>query len=90
MTTLLWMFAAVIATTIYFVVARRRRTPHLELNIDSLPPLQNGVTALAGLTGASVHCGNQATVLQNGALFDSIEKDIQTASYTIHLETFVW
>lgn len=90
MITLLCMLAAAAATASYFVVSRRRRTPHLDLELDCLPPLQDGLKTLAGLTGASVHRGNRATVLQNGALFTAMEQDIRAARHTVHLETFVW
>ncbi|MGQ0697714.1 MAG: phospholipase D-like domain-containing protein [Panacagrimonas sp.] len=90
MITFLSMFAAVVTTTIYFIASRRRRTPRLQLELDCLPSLQDGLKTLAGLTGASVHRGNQATVLQNGELFTAMEADIRAARHTVHLETFVW
>lgn len=77
-------------TATYFVVSRRRHTSHVEFDLDSLPALQDGLPALAGLTGGSVHRGNRATVLQNGALFTAMEEDIRAARHTVHLETFVW
>ncbi len=90
MITLLWMLAAVVATVAYFVVARRRHTEDIALDLDRLPPVRDGLVTLAGLTGAAVHRGNTATVVQNGALFDVMETDIRAARHTVHLETFVW
>ncbi len=90
MMTILLMLAAVVATALYFLASRRRRTPRLDLDLDCLPPLQDGLATLAGLTGASVHRANRATLYQNATLFDAMEADIRAARHTVHLETFVW
>lgn len=91
MNTLLGMLVAVILTVAYFVVARRRHTERVDVDLDQLPAVQDGLVTFAGLTGgAAVHRGNTALVVQNGALFDRMEADIRAARHTIHLETFVW
>lgn len=90
MLSLLWALAAVVGTIAFTIVRRRRHTSLLELDLDRLPRLQDGLATLAGQTGASVHRGNSAEVIQNGALFDAIERDIRAAKLTVHLETFVW
>src|SRR5688572_4796026 len=87
---LLCVLAGAVAATLYFLFSRRRRTPHLELDLDSLPPIREGLAMLGGLTGASVHCGNSATLFQDGALFPAMEGDIRAARHTVHLESFVW
>ena len=86
----LWVLVGVILTRIYLLFAHQRHTPYLQLDLDSLPPLEEGLEALAGLTDGSVHPGNSVTVLQNGNVFDAMQSDIRAARHTIHLETFVW
>ena len=88
--TLLLMFATGLATTLWFVAARRRRTRLVSFSPDRLPPVEEGLATLAGLTNASVYRGNAATLFQNGSLFEAMEADIQAARHTVHLETFVW
>jgi len=73
-----------------FMFTHRRRTPYLHLQLDELQSLQDGLQALAGLTGGAVYEGNGASVLQNGAIFPAMEADIEAARHTVHLETFVW
>ncbi len=86
----LWVLVGVILTRIYLLFTHQRHTPYLQLDLDSLPPLEDGLEALAGLTDGSVHPGNSVTVLQNGNVFDAMQSDIRAARHTIHLETFVW
>ena len=75
---------------LYFLFKNRRNTPYLELDLDALPPLEGGLQTLAGLTGGAVLHGNRCAVLQNGALYPAMERDIAAAKHTVHLETFVW
>ena len=88
--TLLLMFATGLATTMWFVASRRRRTRLVRFSPERLPPIEESLTTLAGLTNGSVYRGNAADVLQNGALFDAIERDVGAAQRSVHLETFVW
>ncbi|HKY92648.1 MAG TPA: phospholipase D-like domain-containing protein [Nevskiaceae bacterium] len=88
--TLLLMLAASVATAGWMIITRRRRTPHLELDPDHLPPAAEAASTLAGLTGSCVHAGNRATVHQDADLFDAMLADIEAARHTVHLETFVW
>jgi cardiolipin synthase A/B len=85
-----WMLAGAAIAALCFMLTHRRRTPYLHLQLDELQPLQDGLQALAGLTGGAVYEGNTASVVQNGALFPAMEADIEAARYTVHLETFVW
>lgn len=89
-TALGWIVAGALAATFYFVLTHRRRTPYLDIELDSLPPLTEGPHLLAGLTSGAVYEGNRVTVLQNGALFPAMLADIEAAQHTVHLETFVW
>jgi cardiolipin synthase A/B len=85
-----WMLAGAALAMLLFMLTHRRRTPYLHLQLDELPPLQEGMQTLAVLTGGAVYEGNRCSVLQNGALFPAMLADIEAARHTIHLETFVW
>lgn len=85
-----WILVGVVITRIYLMFTHQRHTPYLELELDSLPALEEGLQVLAGVTDGSVHEGNAATVLQNGDLFPAMQADIAAARHTVHLETFVW
>ena len=85
-----WMLAGAVIAMVTFMLTHRRRTPYLHLQMNELPCLSESIQALAGLTGGAVYDGNSCTVLQNGALFPAMIKDIESARHTVHLETFVW
>jgi cardiolipin synthase len=87
---LLWFIAGLLLAAGYFLLKNRRNTPYLDLDPDALPPLAEDLQTLAGATGGSVARGNACEVLQNGALYPAMERDIAAARSTIHLETFVW
>ena len=79
-----------IAASVYFFVTHRRHTPYLKLDLDSLPSIDKSLQVLAGLTGGAVYQGNAVTVYQNGSLFAAMDRDIEAARHTVHLESFVW
>lgn len=87
---LLLIAAGALLASLYFVFTHRRHTPYLKLELDELPPIEEGLSAVAGLTGGAVWSGNACTVFQNGALYPAMEKDIAAAKHTVHLESFVW
>ncbi|MEO7774300.1 MAG: phospholipase D-like domain-containing protein [Steroidobacteraceae bacterium] len=89
-TAILLLAAGALVATIWFVLSVRSRTPHVDLEFDTLPSLRDDLRTLAGLTKGATYQGNAATVLQNGALFPAMEEDMRAARHTIHLETFVW
>ena len=78
-----WMLAGAAIAMLCFMLTHRRRTPYLHLQLDELQPLQDGLQALAGLTGGAVYEGNSASVLQNGALFPAMAADIEAARHTV-------
>ena len=90
LTSVLLLAAGALIGCVYIVLTRRRGTPYLKLDLDALPPISEGLPALAGLTGGAVYCGNLLSVMQDGALFPAMEKDIADARHTVHLESFVW
>lgn len=90
MVTLACMAAAALATALYFLLTQRRRTLNFDLDLDSMPPIEQALSTLAGLTSATVHRGNAARVFQNGAFFAAVEMDVLAARKSVHFETFVW
>lgn len=90
LSTVFTVTATVVICAVVFVLTRGRRTPPLKLDPNALPPVDEALSTLAGVTESTVHEGNSAKVLQNGALFDAMLEDIQQARYTVHLESFVW
>lgn len=90
LTMLLWFIAGVLVGSAYFLLKNRSGTPYLELDPDALPHLAEDMQTLAGITGGTVMQGNACEILQNSALYPAMERDIQAARRTIHLETFVW
>ena len=88
--TLLLLGAGALGASIYFILTHRRHTPYLQLDLDALPEIGEGLQTLAGLTGGAVYRGNAVTVLQNGGLYPVMERDIEAARHTVHLESFVW
>jgi cardiolipin synthase len=87
---ILLVLAGALIASVYFLLKNRRNTPYLELDLEALPSIEDDLQTLAGLTGGAVSAGNALAVLQNGALFAAMEKDIAAARHTVHLETFVW
>jgi len=94
MSTLVWVAISSLVTAaacgLFVMLTRSRGTPYLELHPEDYPPIQDALPLLAGLTESSVHEGNSAAVLQDGAIFPAMLADIAAAEHTVHLETFVW
>ena len=90
LTAIVLVIAGALLASVYFVLSHRRHTPYLKLELDTLPPIEEGLATLAGLTGGAVYPGNALTVLQNGGLYPAMKADISAAKHTIHLESFVW
>jgi cardiolipin synthase len=86
----IWILTGAVLSGIYFALTHRRHTPYLEMDLDTLPPLTEGLASLAGLTEGAVHEGNAVKLFQDGALFPAMQADIRAARHTVHLETFVW
>jgi cardiolipin synthase len=94
MSTLAWVVissgATALACVLFFLLTRARGTPYLKLDPDEYPEIEKALPLIAGLTESTVHEGNSATVIQNGALFPAMLADIAAAKHSVHLETFVW
>lgn len=89
-TTILLILFAVAATSLYFLMTKRRRTPNLELNPDELPEVHQCLRFLAGATKSVIHPGNEAEIFQNGSIFPAMVESIEAAQGTVHFESFVW
>ncbi len=94
MSTIAWIAVSSLTTAmacaLLFLLTRARGTPYLELKPDEYPAIEDALPLIAGLTESSVHEGNSATVLQNGAIFPVMLADIAAAKHSVHLESFVW
>jgi cardiolipin synthase A/B len=90
LTNVVWVLAGAAVAALYCILMQRRHVPHLRFETDSLPHIDRGLAVVAGLTRAAVQLGNRAQVLQNGAFFDALERDIRAARRTVHIESFVW
>lgn len=71
-------------------MARRRGTPAWSLRPETVPTVDELLPTLAGLTNSRIYKRNAVEVIINGYIFDAILRDIDNASNTIHIETFVW
>lgn len=89
-----WVIAIVLALvviyTILYFLGRRRATPDYSWDEDDVPPIEELLCTLSGLTQSNVHEGNSVEVLVNDAIFDPMLADIAAANYSVHVETFVW
>ena len=94
MSTVAWIVLSSVTTglvcALIFLLTRARGTPYLKLEPDEYPEIKDALPLIAGLTESSVHEGNSAAVLQNGAIFPAMLADIAAAKHSVHLETFVW
>jgi cardiolipin synthase A/B len=67
---------------------RRRIKPSFDLadrtNVDAMMP------TLIGLTEGAIDPGNRVEILQNGAYFDHLLRDIADAKTSIHIESYIW
>ncbi len=82
------LLVAVIVLVVVIWSIRRHRNPKLHLHADS--DIKDLVPSLAGLTVSSVHGGNSAELISNGAFWDALIESIGAAKKTVHFETFLW
>lgn len=72
------------------VIWSLKRHRELRLRIQSDAPLAELIPSLAGLSHSAVVEGNSVEVLQNGAFFDVLLRDIQHARRSVHFEAYLW
>jgi cardiolipin synthase len=67
---------------------KRHRDPKLQVEGDA--PVDQLVPSLAGLSLSTPVDGNSVEILENGAYFDVLLKEIAAARHSVHFETFLW
>jgi cardiolipin synthase len=77
---------ALLALILVVWSVKRRRRPHLSLEPTGLDDL---MPSIAGLTQGTCVKGNAVELLQNGAMWDSVFRDIAAAKETVNYETFL-
>src|SRR5687767_2640806 len=85
-TTVLLVAVVLLGVAIWSV--KRHKDPHLQL--ESRDPLEDLIPSLAGISLGMSSRGNAVEIVQNGAFFDELLKDIAAARHTVHFETFLW
>ena len=82
----LLLVVAVLGLAIWSI--KRHKDPSLEFQSDL--PFEKLVPSLSGLSLGMTFEGNAVEVLENGAFFDALLKDILAARHSVHFETFLW
>jgi cardiolipin synthase A/B len=87
-----WLLALHLLVTIVLIAIvwslKHRRDPRYRIESEGgLPDLMQSIV---GLTHGHLIEGNSVEVLENGAFFDALLKDIAAARQSIHFETFLW
>jgi cardiolipin synthase A/B len=67
---------------------KRHRDPSLRIENDA--PLAELLPSLSGLTYGVALKGNAVEILENGAFFEVMFEEIDRATRSVHLETFLW
>ena len=86
----MWVLALLVLTILVLLLilwsVKRRRQPHLKLEPTGLDDL---VPSIAGLTQGTCVQGNRVELVQDGAMWDRVMRDIAAAQETINYETFL-
>lgn len=61
-----------------------------DLNVDPRMQLRQLAPAMAALTDGVLLSGNDVRVIENGAFFDHLLRDVRDASSSVHLENYLW
>jgi cardiolipin synthase len=67
---------------------RRRTKSNFDLSGDG--DIGAMTPTLAGITEGAVDRGNAVEIIQNGAFFDRLLEDIDRATGSIHIESYIW
>lgn len=86
-----WLLVLLVLTIVLLALilwsVKRRSRPHLKLDThDSFHEL---LPSIAGVTQGTIVPGNRIELLHNGAWFDSLFRDLESAEHSIHFETFL-
>jgi cardiolipin synthase A/B len=79
---------AIITLTLLFWSVKRK--PDAKLKVANPGELRTLLPSIAGLTQSSLDAGNRVEIVQNGAFFDAVFRDIQSARQSIHVESYIW
>jgi cardiolipin synthase len=83
----LLMFIILVQLVILWSVKRK---PDPRFHIARTGGAEGLAQSIAGVTFGDVEHGNRVGILQNGAYFPSLFRDIAAARASIHFETFLW
>ena len=86
-----WLLAFLILTIIFLGLVvwsvKRHARPHLHLEDDT--DLDELLPSVAGVTQGTIVERNKIELLQNGAYFEALFRDLESATVSIHFETFL-
>jgi cardiolipin synthase len=87
-----WALITALVTILLVMVAfwSKVRDNGIDLHVDQRGTLGEFLPSIAGLARGDLANGNDVQVLQNGAFFDSLLRDIASAKQSVHFETFLW
>jgi cardiolipin synthase len=81
------MAITILALVIVLWSVKRRRRPHLRLDSDA--GLEELIPSIVGVTQGTIVEGNAIELLQNGGFWDRVIGEMESATHTINLETFL-
>jgi cardiolipin synthase A/B len=67
-----------------------KRKPDPKFRVSPPDDFVELAASIAGVTHGSVVEGNLVEIIQNGAFFDALFRDIAAAQQSVHFETFLW
>jgi len=67
---------------------RRRTKTKFDLSGDG--GLEEMIPTLVGLTEGAIDEGNRTEIIHNGAFFDRLIEDINRATHSVHIESYIW
>lgn len=76
----------ILALVVILWSVKRRRRPHLALETTGLEEL---IPSIAGLTQSTITEGNRIELVQNGAFWERVFRDLSAARHTVNYETFL-
>lgn len=87
-----WAVISVILFVVLIVLAFWSKIRHnpIDLHVEQRGALPQLLPSIAGLARGELTPGNSVQILQNGAFFPALLRDLGSARQSIHLETFVW
>jgi len=75
-------------TLLLWTTKRRRHKTDFELS--GRTSLDEMIPSFVGITEGSINRGNRVEILFNGTYFDRLLSDIESASQSIHIESYIW